>query len=185
MVRSLVPLPVLTVSSAIQVFLLLITSCSDSIQAGSSCSTSHIYACLCPSTCCFVLFTVWQKLSFTFSCMPFLSLYHTRFGTLLMAASKYWLSCQWSFSFLYACCHLRKRKLNSSSSIGSTQISSTLSKLSDRSAIWSLSARRTRLASFLLAETRDCNVFLASMPVRYANIASASEAGEVAGLPLS
>ncbi len=117
------PSPVLTVSSAIQVFLVLITSFSDSIQAGSSCSTSHIYACLCPSICCFVLFTVLQKLLFTLWCMPFLSLYHTRFGTLFMAVSKYCLSCQWSLSFLYACCHLRKRKLSSSFAIGSTQIS--------------------------------------------------------------
>ena len=75
----------LPMSDAEPVFFVSMTTRSDSIQAGSSCSTSHMYAWRCPSTCCFVLLTVSQKLTLTFSCTPSLSLYQTRFGILLIA----------------------------------------------------------------------------------------------------
>ena len=38
------------IPTEMKVFLLVMTSRSDSMHAGSSCSTSQIYACPCPST---------------------------------------------------------------------------------------------------------------------------------------
>lgn len=67
---------------------------SDSMQAGSSASTSQMYACPRPCTCSLVLFTVAQKASLTLWWMPSLDLYHTSDGMELMVASKYWLVSQ-------------------------------------------------------------------------------------------
>ncbi len=122
---------------------------------------------------------------FTFSCMPCLSLYQTRFGVLLMAASRNCFVCHASLLSLYVFCHLRKRNRISSSDIGVAQMSITPSNWSVIRGICSLSASRISPVSPRLLSMINRTASCTFHPCRFAKITSAFAASSLSTATLS